>query len=77
MSPTAGMLLVVGAGPGLGLAAARRFGREGHPVGLVGRNTERLTRMAEQLDADGVPTADGNGRRHRRRGAGERDRAAA
>jgi NAD(P)-dependent dehydrogenase (short-subunit alcohol dehydrogenase family) len=35
------MLLVVGAGPGLGLAAARRFGREGHPVGLVGRNTER------------------------------------
>ena len=26
MSPTAGMLLVVGAGPGLGLAAARRFG---------------------------------------------------
>lgn len=57
MSPTAGMLLVVGAGPGLGLAAARRFGREGHPVGLVGRNTERLTRMAEQLDADGVRTA--------------------
>ena len=29
--------VVFGAGPALGLAAARRFGREGHAVTLVGR----------------------------------------
>lgn len=52
-----GGFVVIGAGPGLGAAAARRFGREGHPVGLIARDTERLASMAADLDADGMPTA--------------------
>ncbi|WP_406430766.1 SDR family NAD(P)-dependent oxidoreductase [Streptomyces sp. NBC_00631] len=44
-----GAFVVIGAGPGLGAAAARRFGREGHPVGLIARDAERLERMAADL----------------------------
>jgi NAD(P)-dependent dehydrogenase (short-subunit alcohol dehydrogenase family) len=31
-----GAFVVIGAGPGLGAAAARRFGHEGYPVGPIG-----------------------------------------
>jgi len=31
-------IVIVGASPNLGAATARRFGREGMPVGLVSRN---------------------------------------
>ncbi|KUL36411.1 dehydrogenase [Streptomyces sp. NRRL F-4489] len=41
--------MVLGAGPGLGAAAARRFGREGHPVGLIARDAPRLERIAAGL----------------------------
>ena len=33
---------LIGAGPGLGLAAARRFGNAGHTVALLSRSTEHL-----------------------------------
>ncbi|MER8160840.1 hypothetical protein [Streptomyces sp. NPDC094472] len=36
--------VVIGAGPGLGAAAARRFGHKGHPVGLIARDAGRLER---------------------------------
>jgi NAD(P)-dependent dehydrogenase (short-subunit alcohol dehydrogenase family) len=36
------VVVVVGAGPGVGMAVARRFAREGFAVGLVARNEERL-----------------------------------
>ncbi|GHF19546.1 oxidoreductase [Streptomyces spiralis] len=49
--------VVIGAGPGLGAAAARRFGREGHPVGLIARSTERLETMAAGLTAEGLTAA--------------------
>ncbi|MEU1799535.1 SDR family NAD(P)-dependent oxidoreductase [Streptomyces sp. NPDC019937] len=49
--------VVVGAGPGLGAAAARRFGREGHPVGLIARSAERLDSMAADLASEGLTTA--------------------
>lgn len=49
--------VVIGAGPGLGAAAARRFGREGHPVGLIARDADRLERMAAGLTAGGLTTA--------------------
>jgi short-subunit dehydrogenase len=49
-------VLIVGAGPGLGAALARRFGREGFAVTLVGRRLEPLTRLAESVRALGVPT---------------------
>ncbi|MFF4055541.1 SDR family NAD(P)-dependent oxidoreductase [Streptomyces sp. NPDC001668] len=52
-----GAFVVVGAGPGLGAAAARRFGSEGHPVGLIARNAERLDRMSADLASHGLPTA--------------------
>src|SRR3954469_25587168 len=47
-------LAIIGAGPGLGAAVARRFGREGHSVGLISRSQERLDGLAESLAADGV-----------------------
>lgn len=50
-----GPVLVVGAGPGIGASVARRFGRAGHPVGLVARDRSRLERLAAELRAAGVP----------------------
>lgn len=41
--------MIVGAGPGLGLAVARRFARQGASVALLARNAERLAGMVEQL----------------------------
>ncbi|MGW1030444.1 SDR family NAD(P)-dependent oxidoreductase [Streptomyces sp. NPDC002577] len=58
----AGAFVVIGAGPGLGAAAARRFGREGHPVGLIARDARRLERIATDLATDltaAGPTAAG------------------
>ncbi len=52
-----GAFVVIGAGPGLGAAAARRFGREGHPVGLIARSAERLQAMAAELKSEGLTTA--------------------
>ena len=50
-------IVIVGAGPNLGAAIARRFGREGMPVGLVSRNPERLERLAGDLTRHAI-TAD-------------------
>jgi len=50
-------LVIVGAGPNLGLAVARRFGREGFAVGLISRSESKLVELAAQLQLDGVPTA--------------------
>ncbi|WP_062316652.1 SDR family NAD(P)-dependent oxidoreductase [Demequina maris] len=47
-------LAIVGAGPGLGAAVARRFAREGFSVALISRDQGRLDALAEQLAADGV-----------------------
>src|SRR3954454_8010263 len=47
-------LAIIGAGPGLGAAVARRFSREGHSVGLISRSQERLDALAEGLAAEGV-----------------------
>lgn len=45
---------LIGAGPGLGLATARRFGLAGHTVALVARSTERLEEMTAELARDGI-----------------------
>lgn len=50
-------IVIVGAGPNLGAAIARRFGREGMPVGLVSRNAEKLERLVADLAREGI-TAD-------------------
>jgi NADP-dependent 3-hydroxy acid dehydrogenase YdfG len=47
-------LLVIGAGPGIAAATARRFGREGFAVGLVARRGEALAELAVPLVQDGV-----------------------
>jgi NAD(P)-dependent dehydrogenase (short-subunit alcohol dehydrogenase family) len=47
-------IVIVGAGPNLGLAVGRRFGREGLPVGLVSRNQAKLDSLVEQLEEDGI-----------------------
>jgi NADP-dependent 3-hydroxy acid dehydrogenase YdfG len=50
-------LVIIGAGPNLGLAVARRFGREGLGVGLISRTESRLVELEAQLQLDGVTTA--------------------
>ena len=44
-------IVIVGAGPNLGMAVARRFGREGLAVGLVSRTQSRLDQLAQQLQS--------------------------
>ncbi|MFC9618225.1 SDR family NAD(P)-dependent oxidoreductase [Streptomyces sp. NPDC056938] len=46
---------LVGAGPGLGLATARRFGTASHSVALISRNVEHLDALTAELSRDGVP----------------------
>lgn len=50
-------LAVVGAGPGIGLAVAERFGREGFKVALLARRADALNGFVEQLKAKGVEAA--------------------
>lgn len=45
---------LIGAGPGLGLATARRFGSAGHTVALIARNAERLEEMTAELAREGI-----------------------
>ncbi|MEU4484268.1 SDR family NAD(P)-dependent oxidoreductase [Streptomyces purpurascens] len=45
---------LIGAGPGLGLATARRFGAAGHSVALIARNTQRLDDLTAELARDGI-----------------------
>ncbi|ASD22553.1 dehydrogenase [Cryobacterium sp. LW097] len=51
-------IAIIGAGPGLGLAVARRFGREGHSVAFISRNRTHLDELVNAVSADAV-TADG------------------
>ena len=44
---------IVGMGPGMGLALARRFGREGHRLGLLARRADALKGLVDQLKAEG------------------------
>lgn len=44
------LCLIVGAGPGLGAAIARRFQRSHYDIGLVARSHETLQAVAELLD---------------------------
>lgn len=48
------VIIIVGAGPGVGSAAARRFAADGYEIGLVARSEDRLARLAGELEADGA-----------------------
>jgi short-subunit dehydrogenase len=50
-------IVIVGAGPNLGLAVARRFGREGFSVGLVSRTQAKLDDLAAQLEGEAITAA--------------------
>jgi NADP-dependent 3-hydroxy acid dehydrogenase YdfG len=50
-------IVIVGAGPNLGLAVARRFGREGFSVGLISRTQAKLDDLAATLEAEGITAA--------------------
>ncbi|CAN5277353.1 hypothetical protein BH18ACT9_BH18ACT9_18770 [soil metagenome] len=50
------MLVVVGAGPGIGAAVARRFGRAGHAVALVSRGAEQVEALGQTLQSEGITT---------------------
>jgi NAD(P)-dependent dehydrogenase (short-subunit alcohol dehydrogenase family) len=47
-------IIVVGAGPGVGAAVARRFGTEGYAVGLVGRSAPSVAELGEALRGEGI-----------------------
>ncbi len=48
------VIAIIGAGPGLGAAVARRFGREGFSVALISRDQIKLDALATDLTAIGV-----------------------
>ena len=48
--------VIVGAGPGLGAAVARRFGADGFAVALIARDEGRLTELGEALQGEGITT---------------------
>jgi short-subunit dehydrogenase len=47
-------IVIIGAGPNLGLAVARRFGREGLAVGLISRDRAKLDGLVAELESDGI-----------------------
>jgi len=47
-------IAIIGAGPGLGAAVARRFGREGFAVALIARDQAKLDEIASDLKDAGV-----------------------
>ncbi|MEV4229069.1 SDR family NAD(P)-dependent oxidoreductase, partial [Streptomyces bobili] len=48
------VIAVIGAGPGLGLSIARRFGKEGFQVALVSRTQDKLDALAARLAEEGI-----------------------
>lgn len=47
-------IAIIGAGPGLGQATARRFGRDGFSVALISRTGTNVDRLAAQLGEEGI-----------------------
>lgn len=50
-------IVIVGAGKGLGLSIAKRFGKEGFQIALVARNEAKLQLMVEELAAIGIESS--------------------
>jgi NAD(P)-dependent dehydrogenase (short-subunit alcohol dehydrogenase family) len=48
------VVVVVGAGPGVGGSVARRFGRDGYDVALVSRSEDQLAALGQELQDVGV-----------------------
>jgi NADP-dependent 3-hydroxy acid dehydrogenase YdfG len=52
--PIVPVIAIIGAGPGLGAAVARRFGHEGFSIALISRTQSKLDAMAAELKSSGV-----------------------
>lgn len=50
------LIVVVGAGPGMGASVARRFGREGYDAALISMPPEQLEETGRQLQSEGITT---------------------
>jgi NAD(P)-dependent dehydrogenase (short-subunit alcohol dehydrogenase family) len=50
------VIVIVGAGPGLGAAVARRYGRAGYDVALLARDAGQLDEIGTALQAEGITT---------------------
>lgn len=50
-------IAIIGAGPGMGLAIARTFGKRGFDVALIARTKEKLEVLVEQLGQEGITAA--------------------
>ncbi len=48
------VIVIVGAGPGMGMAVARRFASAGYDVGLIGRDADKTEELATALEKDGA-----------------------
>lgn len=48
------VIIIVGAGPGVGAATARQFAAAGYDIGLVARNPQRLEQFAAELAQGGT-----------------------
>lgn len=48
------VIAIIGAGPGLGAAVARRFGREGFSIALIARDLAKLDSIVAELGSAGV-----------------------
>lgn len=47
-------IAIIGAGPGVGLAIAEKFGLQGFNVALLSRNTDNLAPLQSKLQAKGI-----------------------
>jgi NADP-dependent 3-hydroxy acid dehydrogenase YdfG len=56
-STSAPVILVLGAGPGLGMSVAHRFGKEGYAVALISRSATRHAEYLQSLADTGVDAA--------------------
>jgi NADP-dependent 3-hydroxy acid dehydrogenase YdfG len=50
------VIVVLGAGPGIGAAVARRFGKAGYDPALIARSSDTLTELGKQLQSEGLTT---------------------
>ncbi len=55
-SPSGPLAVVIGAGPGLGIALVRRFASAGMVVAFMARRPEAVAAYQRQLDAEGLET---------------------
>jgi NAD(P)-dependent dehydrogenase (short-subunit alcohol dehydrogenase family) len=56
-STSAPVILVLGAGPGLGMSVAHRFGKQGYAVALISRSADRHADYLSSLADAGVDAA--------------------